>query len=395
MSDKLRCIYMACAFAVTLMFSLGNTTQGTLLTDFAEFYGIGALQQSFISAAASLGMAAALCLLLAGSVRVTKNALYVAAVGVVCLSLGLIGTMPGFALFLAFYALLGVAFGFIDAIGSSIVADVSAPDRLTRNMGMLHAFYGIGGILGPLLIRFTADLASAGNGKSGASGAAYLLAAAAAVLFIANILAYRAIRRASPGTLKAPEPLKADGLSAFLRSGAMPLLWVTGLCGAYLNVVTFRMAQYISVDFGSPALGALSLSALWAGIVVSRIAAPRVKLKLRAYLIGGMAGAAVFTALSVAAGNAYAVIAGAFLSGIACGAVIPMCISELCLYTPGNTLLASGSALLALYVVQLIGALVTGALTPDSSLGVGLYAAAAYSAVGAVAAALYRPAEGK
>lgn len=387
---------MACVIAVIVMFSLGNTTQGTLLTEFSAYYGIGAFVQSFISAAASFGMAAALCVLLTVKSRLTKNFMYVAAIGAVSLSFAMIGAMPAFALFLGLYALLGVAFGFIDAIGSSLVADISAPERLTRNMGMLHAFYGIGGILGPLMIRGTANLAGGAGGTGGAGGSggvaltAYLLAALAAMLLAMNAAGLALMKRDSPATLKTPVRLRMPELAGFLRAGALPLLLTTALYGAYLNVITFRMAQYITMDFGSGALGALSLSALWAGIVASRFAAPRMKFGLRGYLVGGMALTAALTATGVALDGGVAMCAAAFVAGLAGGAVIPMCISELCVLAPGNTLLASGSALLALYAVQLVGAITAGAFTPDDRLGVGLYIAALYALLGAVSAAFYR-----
>ena len=305
---------MACAFAVTLLFSLGNTTQGTLLADFADHYGIGALPQSFISAAASLGMAASLCVLLTGLVRVTKNALYVAAVGVMSLSLGSLERCPVFRCSCHLYALLGMSFGFIDAIGSSLIADVSASDAVARNMGMLHAFYGIGGILGPPLIRAAASFAERSGKIGGASTAALLLAGIAAALFVVNIFGYRAVKRNLPGTLKyPPNGQKAAGLSAFLRSGAVPLLLVCGLNGAYFNVITFRTAQYIGASFGSHVLGAVALSAFWAGTVISRFTVPSLKINLRTYLVAGHCAAALFTALGVFANSAYATVAAVFL----------------------------------------------------------------------------------
>lgn len=390
MADKTKRFYMACAFAVTLLFSLGNTTQGTLLTEFADYYSIGPLKQSFISAAASLGMAVALCVLLAGIIRVTKNVLYIAAVGAICLSLGLIGTMPGFAVFLAFYALLGVSFGFIDAIGSSLVADVSAPEKVSRNMGMLHAFYGIGGILGPLLISTAANLASGSGKGTGASVAAFMLAGVAAVLLVVNIFAFRAVKRNLPHAVKYPERPRADGLSDFLRSGSIPLLLICGLNGAYISVVTFRIVQYVTVDFASSALGALSLSSFWAGMVISRFTIPRMKISLRVYMVAGLALTGVLTAASALVGSAAAAIVLIFIAGLVSGAVTPMCVGELCLKTPDNTLLGSIAGLLSQYVSNLAGALIVGALTPDDNLGVSLLIAALYSVLGAVAAAFYR-----
>lgn len=389
MADKTRRLYMACAFAVTLLFSLGNTTQGTLLTEFAEHYGIGTLPQSFISAAASFGMAASLLLLLSGLIRITKNALFVVAVAMLGGALGLIGTMPAFPVFIALYALLGVSFGFIDAIGSSLIADVSAPDTVGRNMGMLHAFYGIGGILGPLLIRATASFA-AGSGKGGAGAAAFLLSAFGAALFVFNLYTYRSVRRYLPAAVKYPERPRAAGLSAFLRSGAVPLLLICGLNGVYINIITFRTAQYVTVEFGSSVLGALAVSTFWAGTVISRFTIPRMRLNFRAYLVGSLLGTGALTALGVLLGSAYSAIAAVFLAGLISGAVTPLCMGELCMMVPENTLLGSVSALLSQYVVSLTGTLLAGALTPNDMLGAGLYFAAGYSALGAIAGAFYK-----
>ncbi len=96
------------------------------------------------------------------------------------------------------------------------------------------------------------------------------------------------------------------------------------------------------------------------------------------------------TALGVLLGSAYSAIAAVFLAGLISGAVTPLCMGELCMMVPENTLLGSVSALLSQYVVSLTGTLLAGALTPNDMLGVGLYFAAGYSALGAIAGAFYK-----
>jgi fucose permease len=270
---------------------LVSTTAGYALSSFASGRLLGAL---------GLGG------LLAGSCALTAAAL-----------LGY-ATARDWGVMVAFGALAGLGAGAIDAGLNTYVATRHGP----RTLSLLHAFYGVGTTVGPLLM--TALLLAGRPWQSG-----YALVAAAQV---ALALAFAATRRRWPrpqarGDGGATTPLCATLRLPGARLGAVAFLLYVGLeagAGAWTYTVLHEARGLPMAAAGS------AVSVFWGSLLLARVAfglAPArfaLDSALRACAAGCVAGAGL-----VAAGlGPAATLAGVALLGAACGPVFPLLIAS-------------------------------------------------------------------
>ena len=84
--------------------------------------------------------------------RLRKQTLLTAAVGLMALLMLPLSLLPPFPVYLGLYALVGVAYAYMDAIASSMIADLHTGKNSARMMCVMHACHGLSGIVSPLLL---------------------------------------------------------------------------------------------------------------------------------------------------------------------------------------------------------------------------------------------------
>jgi fucose permease len=174
---------------------------------------------------------------------------------------GTIATVPAWAIVLLALVSTGFGIGVIDAGLNAYIA--SLPDNAAP-LNYLHACYGMGALLGPLL-------ASSILAGGWAWNRVYVVLASAALVFVAGFaLIFRAPRPVEPPReSRAREPL----LSAVI---ALPIVWL-GACFLLLYVglevsLGSWMFSLLTEDRGAPTLLAGSfVSAYWAGLMLGRL----------------------------------------------------------------------------------------------------------------------------
>lgn len=199
-------------------------------------------------------------------------------------------------LFLACAALLGLAGGAIDAALNLFVATRFGP----RQLNWLHAFYGLGASLGPLIM--TAALASGWGWRAG-------VAAIGAALAPLTLL-YAATRGAwGPGDGRPDAPAPADIAPRVTLAGALarPAVWLQ--VAAFFTVTGMEATAGLwgytllteSRGVGTTAAG-LWIAAFWAvftlgriaaGVVVDRVGSVRL---MRLSALAAVAGSLLFAA---------------------------------------------------------------------------------------------------
>ena len=136
------------AFAAFILIGVTDGATGVVLPSLQRYYGIGkgvvsliflALTTGYIIAAFSSGLLVALAgqrrFLVLGAAAFTVGA-------------GAVSLRPPFALLLAVMLGLGFGFAIIDAGLNTYITGLPENTTLLNN---LHAFYGIGGFLGPII----------------------------------------------------------------------------------------------------------------------------------------------------------------------------------------------------------------------------------------------------
>lgn len=363
-----------------MLFAIGNTAHSAMLNNFVAHYSLDARSQSLISAAVSAGMFVSLCLVLTGVMRLRRPAVLIAAAAAVSAMFALLGTEPPFWLFIACYFVVGFSFGLIDTSTSSVTADLYAERGAEKKMGLLHSFFGVGGVAGPLII---GRLLSSGSRWSAVM---LVFSAVAAVVALYSVVVYMVTRSALGVSDARPEKISLGGLRSFLNAGNSLFILAVGLKGAQEVCLAFWVARYISAGLGNAALGPIAISLMWLGSALSRVTVPSLPFKTNAYIIVSMIFSSAVLAAALLFPSAAAMCAASLAVGLVSGAVVPLGISSICRSCPENTLMASTCALLCIYALQASSAFLTGLIFGEL-LSAGIITAAVCGLAGAAFAA--------
>src|SRR5438270_10383800 len=135
---------------IVLVDLLGFSIVMPLLAPFAEHYGFREWQIGLLFAAYPM------CQLVAGPIlgrlsdRYGRRPVLIASQAGTAVSFLILGLSRNFSVMLLARMLDGASGGNI-LVAQAYVADVSPPERRTRNLGMIGAAFGVGFVLGPLL----------------------------------------------------------------------------------------------------------------------------------------------------------------------------------------------------------------------------------------------------
>ena len=374
-------LYAICVFLCLILFALFSTSQGVLLTPMVSYYGLTEAQQGAPNAAQNIGCAAALLTSLFVMGRVSKPRLMLIAF---CMTILLIlpnALKPSFAVLTGGYLLVGLAVGYIDTLASSAMEDLFHGKAAARMMGALHAMFGIGGMISPVVM--------GGLMRGGlAWNHVYLVIAGIGAAFALFVLPVgrgwvKNVTDSKTGSLK----LSGGMLRRFFDSPSQILLLASVLMYAYyLGGMTVWTERYIDVELHNAQLGAMTLSVFWLGMTLCRLFAPMLRISPLGYIrVAGLLGAASLAA-GILSGNAWVMCAAAVLSALLGGAVIPMILHISCERFPENTMLATTAVLLCVYAGQALGPAVIGQMEGALNIGWGLMTCAAAIGLSSLAA---------
>ncbi len=360
-------LYAVCVFLCLILFALFSTSQGVLLTPMVEHYGLSESQQGATNAALNIGCALALVTSLFVMGRISKPRMMLIAFAATALLILPAALKPPFALLVMNYLLVGVAVGYIDTLASSAMADLFQGKMAARMMGALHAMFGIGGVVSPLVM---GALLSGGLPWN----FSYLVLAGMGVLFALYVLPVgrgwmRDVTDGKTSSLR----LSGGMLKRFFSGREQVVLLVSVFLYAYFLGGTGVWAErFISVELGNGSLGAVTLALFWLGMTASRLLVPFVKVTpIRYVQLSGLLGATALAA-GILAGNAGVMCAMAVLAALIAGAGIPMILHISCERFPENTMLATTAVLLCVYAGQALGPVVIGQVEHALSIGAGL-----------------------
>jgi fucose permease len=261
---------------------------------------------------------------------------------VLCLGLALVAVAPAWALVAGSFFVLSIGSGIVDSGSNALVIDISAPEAHAREQNLLHAFFGFGALIGPLLIG--AFLAIHGSWR-----AAFAVdSLAAAVLFILYARAPMPRPRKRAQKVGARSVAKLALSPQLLTLGAITWIYV----GAEVLLGDWSAAYMQDIHRLDKVSAAASLSLYWGGLAVGRLMsayatrwlsgramlvltcvfslgactalvfAPNTPVALIALAATGLGYAAVFPLAMAAAGEIYADAAGSVAGLLIAGAVV-------------------------------------------------------------------------
>jgi len=323
---------LAACFAAVFLAPV-NSSHGALLSGMIAHFHLADFQQGYPNAAQNIGCLISMFTSLWVIGRISKQKLLTGSIALMALLMLPLSLLPSFPVYLGLYALVGAAFAYIDAIASSMIADLYPGEKASRMMCLMHACHGLAGIVSPLLLR-------AALGANSDMPRAYLAILAIGVLSLA-VIAPINFKVRLPGASERTEPLTLSQLREFFRSRTLrALLFAILFYGFHLVGMIVWVSRYVEVGLGS-ALGPLALALLYAGITASRLIVSAMKLSPAAYMRWSSLIAGAALAVGLASGNAYAMCACVLVCALVGGSLLPVAIGTACSEFSSNTLLAS------------------------------------------------------
>jgi len=381
MTDRQKRLYTGALLGAIIFMASSHALRGSLLTSMIEYYGLSRSQQGLPSSVAALGSMLAMLMSFALMGRIKKPTLLLVAAGLSTLLLFPQYLLPGFGAFIALNLVFGVALGIMDTLLSSSMADLHTGRQAVTMMSVLHACYGIGGVVSP--IAYGAIL------KSGAPwNAVYLSTMALGVLLLVYMtpVAIRQARLPVSADIQAAGRVNLAGVVAFFKNRQLAALTVFALFfGLFLGGINTWIIRFVSVTY-SEKLGDLALSLVYLGIAAGRLVTPLTGIGQMTYL--RTAGFAAWAILSLALliGSGVATVALICLAFFLSGSMLPFALNAACQLNRKNTLLASTMLFFAMYVGQAICAPLIGAIEARAGLPVAMEICYLFIAVSSVCA---------
>jgi fucose permease len=287
---------------------------GPLLPEIARVMGVPIDHAGLIVSAVSIGYFAALTIAGEASEKIGPQTTMSAAMLLVTAGFFGLAVAPILALMLASAFITGLGFGAVDVAGNAVVVELNRA-RLASALNYLHLMFGVGALLGPLIVGF-ALAAHVSYSILFALGAA--VSATVTIALFATPPIAREIHLVN----------EAGGFLPILRN---PLAWIVATVlflyvGAENGIGAWLFLFLHLKSALSETISSWGVSLYWGGLIAGRFAGARLAHRIapRPFALMASILAAVALAIMIAAPDIHAIAAIAiFLIGFGYGPIFP------------------------------------------------------------------------
>lgn len=347
-------LLIVCGYSMS--FNILSNTMDPLVKEFS----LTGASQGLMSSMISFGSMLPLLIIPLLQGRIHKIWLILAASVLQVAMLLLTGASGSFGMLLVSCVLLGAGNNTTDSCVNSYMVDLH-PENSAGVLGLLHGFYGIGGLLTPILV-------SAILSASGWRPAYYVAAAIFTVIIIFFAVVGLRSMKDSGSAQTAPEtPMSAAMFKSYIGSSRNLLFLAAAAfyAASQLGLLNW-VVRYTTVQFNDAQTGSLCLTAYWVCTTVCRLVTPHLPFKPGKMMVIGMLGAAVFNVIGVLSGSAVGMLVASALIGIISGQYIPVMISEATRGNEDRTSLITSGIFLLMGLSRMVMPLGMGAVSSAS-----------------------------
>lgn len=269
-----------------IVLGVGGTLLGPALLTILGTFHISPSGAGALFASGTIGYVLAVLIGGPASDRFGKRTLLMAGAATYALGLGGFALAPSWPLLVLAQLIGGAGSGIIDSGMNALTNDISAPERRATEQSLLHAAFGIGALLGPLLIG--AVLAAHDGWRP-----AFALGAAGSVLLLVLLARVRLAARPAPRG-----GVSVRSVVALARHRLVMLL--CAMVGLYVGeelVVGDWAAAYMQRGYHLDSVAAAaSVSLFWGGLAVGRLLSAALSRWFSGNVL--LAGTAVFSLIA-------------------------------------------------------------------------------------------------
>lgn len=333
------------AYAGFVLIGVGAGAAGVLIPEQIAYYGIDKTTIGPLFLTFSAGYVASS--VINGWVihRVGVRGALLTGTGIFAASALLTGLAPAFWVLVALQVFAGYGSGAIDA---ALNAFIAAQSSATTRLNFLHAFFGVGALIGPVAAAVMLDRGTPWNGF-------YLLLA---VLFAALLVTYR---WRYPAHVDAPSEAEAElnrgGLAVAIRHRGVQLagVFLLAYVGVEVSLGNWGVSLLVEERGQDRLAASWVVSGFWLSFTIGRFSLNAAGQRVGVGPVGltyGCLGASVAAALLTWFGpDALAASGGLVLLGFFLGPLFPTTIAVLPRLTPGHLLPTAIGVLVAFSVV--------------------------------------------
>ncbi len=328
-----------------LCYALSISLLGQMFSSIKTHYAISLSQGGLILSMQSIGglLLSVLCILLIKLLNKTK--LLVICGFVLCGTMLLIGVLPPLSVLFMLFIILGFSGGAINALTNSAMADI-VPQKSERYINFMHMLFSFGSVITPVLSQALFP-------SMGLTGVFLIFGGFALCWAVYSVYAFSGQMKTRLMTGVISLPLQFREMLKVLKSPGMITTFIISIMiTAWQLSAIYYISSYFTGLTGNAMQGALALSMLFLGMMVSRLLYARIADRFpkgRVLLITNAIGVFAWAAVIFIPDNhvKYVFVA---LSALACGNNFPIVFSAACRIAPENTGAATAMVNLGYYV---------------------------------------------
>lgn len=334
-------------YLLIIAYAISVTMIGPVMPVLIEQYNLKFSQGGLISTFQSLGNV--LSILLGGFLAdfIKKSKLVCIAFFVYIISLLFISIELSFFILLIMFFILGASTKMIDMIINAFISDLH-PERRTFYLGLLHAAYGIGALIGPLYSRTILNSSSIWNQAFRLLG----------VICLAILIGFIIILTRTKNQEKANARVKGkEYFKVFSDARVIILCFTVLLYFGHQYGITVWMPMYSEkIQRFGDFFNNYILSFFWVGIIIGRLTCSSLSSRFgtrRLMIFGSLLGGILLSS-ALLADNPIILVISLIIAGALTGGTAPLVISLICSWYPQN----SGAVTSANFLSISIGSMV-------------------------------------
>jgi fucose permease len=315
-------MHLALAFIAFILIGSNDGALGVLIPSMRTFYHIDAVTFSWLFLASTIGYLSASFNngLLMG--KLGERRFLLLSLTIFCLGATLYGLRPPYAFFLCAGTIVGFGVGMIDAGLNAYIASLPNNGKL---LNYLHAFYGVGALLGPLV-------ASALLAQNLGWNATYLAWLALALLILLGL--WLAFKRGEQSTRQTQQEKEYQGNNLLLTTMRLRGVWLAALfllfyVGTEVGLGNWGYSFLTQARSGPPIFSAWVISGYWTGLTLGRLTLANLipRLGMRRLITICLNGVALGIALAWVLPGVWGAACGFCLVGFCLGPLFPTAIA--------------------------------------------------------------------
>ncbi len=255
------------------------------------------------------------------------------------------------------FCLIGLLMGAMDVLSSAVISDISG-DNKAYNINIMQAFFGFGGVMGPLIALFFLD-------SLGENTVIFIISALSCASALYYIFIFR--KEMKDKILNSAGQIRQNIKNVFVvykKKGMINVFLISVLVAFFEVTVSFWYPSFYIIHMDNKNASAIAIIAYFAMLTLGRLFGSRISRLHKPYVLiaWGSLFTLLFALISVLFKSIYISVAALAACGFFNGGLFPQTFAQSCYIAPENSAMASGLVIFGITISLFFGPLVIGTL---------------------------------